>query len=115
MIQLKRVHDQPERDDSFKILVNRLRPGGLSKEKADIDRWMKDIAPTSQLRKWFSHNPKKWEAFKTRYRQALQDKKDLIKEIKTLAQNQTVTLVYAAKDEKYNNARVLRDVLQKRW
>lgn len=112
MLKVKRVYDTPEKDDGFRILVDRLWPRGVSKERAKLDLWMKDVAPSNELRKWFGHDPKKWEEFKNKYLNELKDKKELIKQLKTLEkQNDNVTLLYSAKDEQHNNAEVLLEVL----
>ena len=113
MIKTKRAYEQSSKDDGFRILIDRLWPRGVSKEKADLDLWMKDIAPSDNLRKWFSHDPKKWEEFEKKYKDELRDKKKLITEIKDIERkNKTVTLVYSAKDKDHNNAVVLEDILK---
>ncbi len=95
-------------------MVDRLWPRGLSKEKTKIDRWLKEIAPTDALRKWFSHKEERWEEFKKRYIKELIENKDILKELKGISENKTVTLLYAAKDADKNNAKVLLGVLKKR-
>lgn len=108
----KRIYDEPKSEDGFRILVDRLWPRGLSKEKAGIDLWLKEIAPSSELRKWFAHDPSRWEEFKKRYRSELKsregEKKALIEEIK---KHGKVSLLYAASDRDRNNAIILADVL----
>jgi uncharacterized protein YeaO (DUF488 family) len=112
MIKIKRAYQPAEEADGFRILVDRLWPRGISKEKAMIDLWFKDIAPSKDLRKWFSHDLGRWSEFKTRYLEELKTKKTLIKHIKNLEKEKnTLTLIYAAKDEKHNNALVLKDKL----
>lgn len=110
----KRIYETPAETDGFRILVDRLWPRGIKKEKADIDLWAKEIAPSNELRKWFSHDPEKYSEFKELYKNELninpqsQQFKDLcLQKIKDV----NVTLLYAAKDEKYNNAIVLKDWL----
>ena len=113
MIKIKRAYLPADDADGFRILVDRLWPRGISKEKANLDLWLKEIAPTSELRKWFSHDPERWEQFQEKYKQELEDKPELLKQIKEAEnENKTVTLVYAAKDQEYNNAVVLQDVLE---
>lgn len=114
MFTIKRIYDTPENDDGFRILIDRLWPRGVSKEKAKLDLWMKDIAPTDELRKWFGHDPEKWDGFKNKYLNELEDKKELIKQMKIIEKNNDkVTLLYSAKDEEHNNAIVLLEVLEK--
>ena len=110
-IQLKRAYEKPERADGTRILVDRLWPRGLTKEKAAVDLWLKEIAPTTELRKWFNHEPGKWVGFRTRYRKELRAHQDQIERIIRAAKDGTVTLVYAARDESHNEAIVLRDLL----
>lgn len=113
MIQIKRAYEETDTGEGFRILVDRLWPRGLSKEKAKIDLWLKDIAPSPELRKWFSHDVKKWPEFQKRYRQELQSNNELINEIKKHEkENKIVTLLYSAKDTLHNNAVVLRDYLK---
>lgn len=114
MFKIKRIYNSPEKDDGYRILVDRLWPRGVSKEKAKLDMWMKDIAPTNELRKWFGHDPEKWDGFKNKYLNELKDKKELIKQMKIIEKhNENVTLLYSAKDEQKNNAVVLMEVLGK--
>ena len=113
MIKIKRIYEPPEKEDGFRVLVDRLWPRGVSKDKARVDLWLKEIAPSDQLRKWFSHDPEKWEDFKKRYREELEDKEKLIQTIKKIEKERgVVTLLYSAKDEKHNNAVALNEVLQ---
>lgn len=112
MLKIKRVYEKPDKDDGIRILVDRLWPRGLTKEKARIDKWIKDIAPTDTLRKWFAHKEERWKEFKKRYFEELKEKKDLIKELRTLSKNDTVTLLYGAKDKERNNAQVLLEFLK---
>ncbi len=112
MINLKRIYDKYEKNDGFRILIDRLWPRGLSKENARIDLWLKEIAPSGDLRKWFGHDPAKWDEFKEKYIAELKSRQEQIEEIKNLAKTQkTITLLYAAKDEDHNNAVVLKEVL----
>ncbi len=114
MIQIKRVYEAVSKNDGYRILVDRLWPRGVSKEKAKIDLWMKEIAPSNKLRKWFGHDSKKWNDFEKKFKEELKDKTDLLKQIKQIErEKKTVTLVFAAKDEEHCNAVVLKAVLQK--
>jgi len=110
MIKIKRIYEAPSNGDGFRVLVDRLWPRGISKDKAKIDLWLKDIAPSDQLRKWFAHDPEKWENFKRRYFKELDKKKDLVN--KNLKQfKDGITLLYAAKDDKHNNAQALKEYI----
>lgn len=113
MIQIKRAYDEVSRDDGFRILVDRLWPRGLSKEKLKIDLWLKEIAPSPELRKSFGHDPDKWDWFRTSYLEELKEKSELISSVKKLEQEKgKITLVYAAKDENHNNAVVLQELVK---
>lgn len=112
MIKIKRVYDPPSKDDGKRILVDRLWPRGINKEKAKIDEWLKDIAPSDELRKWFSHEPSRWQEFRARYRKELKGKTALIERIRKEAKKGTVTLLFAAKDREHNNAIVLKEVIE---
>ena len=114
MIRLKRAYEKPSPDDGKRILVERLWPRGLTKKSAALDLWLKDIAPSTDLRKWFAHDPAKWKQFQTRYRNELRQKKDSIQSLKDEAKQRTVTLVYAARDEAHNGALVLKRFLEGR-
>ncbi|HVQ00457.1 MAG TPA: DUF488 family protein [Candidatus Thermoplasmatota archaeon] len=115
MIKIKRAYNKPSKDDGFRILIDQLWPRGLTKEKAAIDCWLKEIAPSTALRQWFSHDPVKWNEFRRKYLKELKEKEDMVNEIDRLArEKKTVTLVFAAKDEQHNNAVVLEEVLQQR-
>jgi uncharacterized protein YeaO (DUF488 family) len=112
-IKAKRIYDKVSSEDGVRILVDRLWPRGVSKKDASIDIWMKDIAPSNELRKWFNHAPAKWEEFKVRYFSELDNKSELIKEILGRVKKGTVTLIFSAKEEKYNNAEALKEYLEK--
>ena len=112
MIQLKRVYEKPSRKDGLRILVDRLWPRGLSKQRAAVKLWLKDVAPSTQLRMWFGHDPAKWKQFQARYRKELREKKDALNLLKQKAAEHTVTLVYGARDEEHNEALVLKSVLE---
>ena len=112
MIHLKRVYEEPSKKDGLRVLVERLWPRGLTKERAAVDLWLKDVAPSPELRKWFGHDPARWEQFQERYRKELREKKDAVRLLKQKAKEGTVTLVYAARDEEHNGALVLKRILQ---
>lgn len=106
-INIKRVYEAPAKEDGIRILVDRLWPRGLTKEKASVDVWLKEIAPSTELRKWFSHDPDKWAAFQKRYHKELKENKEQVSLLKEQMKKGTVTLVYGAKDEEHNEALVL--------
>ena len=111
-IKLKRVYATPIKDDGFRILVDRLWPRGITKEKARVDLWLKDIAPSTDLRKWFGHDPAKWKEFQKRYEQELMQNEPVLENLRRIIKEQNkVTLVFAASDENHNNAVVLRTFL----
>lgn len=110
-IQIKRVYEKPSADDGKRILVDRLWPRGLTKEKARIDIWMKNIAPSTELRQWFGHDPSKWEEFKRRYSEELRTNKVTVAELTEQIKKGKTTLVYGAKDELHSHAVVLKDYL----
>ena len=112
-IKIKRVYEQPAKDDGVRILVDRLWPRGLTKEKASVDLWLKDIAPSTELRKWFAHDPDKWKSFRRRYETEIRRNDALIKVLTDKANKETITLVYGARDEKHNEALVLKQFLER--
>ncbi len=111
MIGIKRIYDAPSAHDGKRILIDRLWPRGLKKDESAIDEWMKELAPSDDLRKWFSHDPSKWLEFKKRYKKELEAKSELLGELKGYARHGTVTLLYAAKDMEHNNAVALKEFL----
>jgi len=108
-IKIKRVYEKPSKDDGKRILVDRLWPRGLTKEKASVDVWLKDIAPSTEIRKWFGHDPNKWEEFKKRYLKELKGNGEQIRLLKQEIDKGVVTLVYGAKDEEHNEAVVIQE------
>ncbi len=110
-IQVKRIYESPSAEDGFRILVDRLWPRGIKKEKANIDLWLKDIAPSDSLRKWFNHDPEKWEEFKKRYCKELIGKQEFIDLLSQHLKKGKVTFLFSAKDEVHNNAVALREYL----
>jgi uncharacterized protein YeaO (DUF488 family) len=113
MIGIKRIYDPVNEDNGYRILVDRIWPRGVSKDIAKLDLWMKEIAPSDALRKWFQHDPAKWDEFKIRYHDELLEKKDLIAELKRIErENKNVTLLYSAKDKEHNQAVALLEILE---
>ena len=114
MIKIKRIEQKPEINDDFRILIEKTWPNGLSKGKTKLNLWIKDIAPSIELQKWFKNEPDNWDGFKKRYLNELKEKKDLIKQLKIIEKfNTTITLLYSSKDEEHNNAVVLLELLQR--
>lgn len=111
-IRIKRVYEPINPNDGKRILIDRLWPRGLTKEKADIDLWIKEIAPSSDLRKWFNHDPAKWTEFQRRYKLELDKNNEAIDKIRKIFEQEPSTLVYSAKDEKHNDAVVLKAYLE---
>jgi uncharacterized protein YeaO (DUF488 family) len=113
MVKLKRVYEQPEPSDGTRVLVERLWPRGLTKERAQVDLWLKEIAPSNELRRWFGHIPERFTEFRRRYEAELasEEEQTSLKRLHTLAQQGPITLVFAAHDTQHNNAVVLRDLL----
>ncbi|GIW62615.1 MAG: hypothetical protein KatS3mg090_0441 [Patescibacteria group bacterium] len=114
MIKLKRIYENPNKDDGFRILVDRLWPRGISRQQSKIDLWLKDIAPSDSLIKWFRHKPERWQQFKIKYKNELKSKQDLVTKIKELEKNyKTITFLFSAKDVAHNNAVVLKEFVEK--
>ncbi len=112
MLKIKRVYDPPSKEDGTRILVDRIWPRGVSKEKASIDVWLKNIAPSTELRKWFGHEPEKWEAFREDYWEELRKNPAAVNELKQYMQTGPVTLVSGARDEEHNNAVAIKMYLE---
>lgn len=110
-ILLKRIYENPGEQDGFRVFVERLWPRGLSKKKAKIDLWLKEAAPSSELRKWFNHEPSKWEEFKKRYFIELAQHMEVLSPIVEQAKNENVTFLFASKEERFNNAVALKSYL----
>jgi uncharacterized protein YeaO (DUF488 family) len=110
-IALKRAYESPSEADGVRILVDRLWPRGVTKKAAAVDRWAKDVAPSTELRKWFGHEPARWKEFGSRYRAELKNKQDELDTIRELAAAGPITLIYAAHDTAHSHAIVLRDAL----
>ena len=111
-IATKRVYDPPSREDGFRILVDRLWPRGLTKDKAKVDLWLKEIAPSDDLRKWFGHEPGKWPGFKKRYFNELSEHRQMVETILEQARSGPVTILFGAKETRYNNAVALREFIE---
>ncbi len=109
-MKIKRVYENPDKKDGLRILVDRLWPRGLTKEKASISLWLKDIAPSTELRKWFGHDPGKWDEFRKRYKEELNKNKEAVSILTDKLKQGDVTLVYGSKDEEHNEALVLKEL-----
>ena len=104
-VKLKRAYDPPAADDGTRILIDRLWPRGVTKKRAAIDQWMKDISPSTELRKWFSHDPARWDEFRRRYAQEVRKHSDLLDQLRSLARHGPITLVYSAHDREAQRCR----------
>jgi uncharacterized protein YeaO (DUF488 family) len=113
-VSLKRAYEHPSPDDGMRVLIDRLWPRGLSKEQLAIDFWLKDVAPSDALRRWYGHKPSRWESFATKYRAELAQRADLLRLLDELRRRGRITLLYGARDTARNNAVVLRAVLEER-
>ena len=112
-VHIKRIYDPPEPGDGYRVLIDRVWPRGDSRERARLDRWERELAPSAELRKWFSHVPERFEEFRSRYRRELRGKRQLIDELRERAADGRLTIVYAARDREHNNAVVLAELLRK--
>ena len=113
MLKVKRIYDSPESSDGFRVLIDRAWPRGVSKQRAHLDLWMKEIAPSNALCKWFAHDAKRWTEFTARYGRELSDKRELVRQIQELeAEQGTMTLLYSARDEQHNQAVALRQFIK---
>lgn len=110
-VRVKRIYDEPAPDDGRRILVDRLWPRGVAKEEAELDDWVRDIAPSDELRSWFDHDPERWDEFTRRYRDELEGS-SAVAELRSLAKRDRVTLLYAASDREHNNAVALKGILE---
>lgn len=113
-VRIKRIYDAPAEDDGYRVLVDRVWPRGLSKSKAQVDRWLKEIAPSTELRRWFGHDPSRWSEFRSRYRGELEASSALVEELVEKARSGPVTLLFGARDQHHNQAVVLREWLDER-
>jgi uncharacterized protein YeaO (DUF488 family) len=114
MIRVKRTYDPPARGDGWRVLVERLWPRGMKKDALAADAWLKEVAPSTELRKWFNHRVDRWEEFQRRYRDELKENPETWRPIAEVGRRGTVTLLYSAHDTEHNGALVLRDFLSKR-
>jgi uncharacterized protein YeaO (DUF488 family) len=114
VIKVERIYNNPRGNSTFRILVDRLWPRGLSKDKVKVDLWQKDIAPSNSLRKWFSHDETKWDEFKARYFKELEKNAESVSMIIDRANEEPITLLYGAKEEKFNNAMALKEYLEEK-
>lgn len=113
-VRIRRAYDDPTHNDGYRVLVDRIWPRGVSKEDAKVDEWCKDVAPSTELRKWFGHDPERWEEFRSRYRAELADCDDLVDNLVERTRDGRVTLVYGAKDTEHNQAVVLAELIGER-
>ena len=113
-VKIKRVYDPPAAEDGQRVLIDRLWPRGLKREEAGLDGWLRDVAPSDELRHWFGHDPARWEEFQARYRRELEDeaRRAALAELRERARRGTLTLLFAAKDVEHNNALVVREALE---
>ena len=111
-ISLKRAYETPSPADGRRVLVERLWPRGLSKEKAAVDVWFKEVAPSTELRRWFGHDPAKWEEFRRRYREELRERPEELQILRSLVEAGPVTFVYGSRDQEHNAATVLKELLE---
>lgn len=114
MISIKRVYDEPSRDDGKRILIDRLWPRGIKKEDPRIDEWLKEVAPSNELRKWFNHDPEKWSEFKKRFYAELLGEQEMVTGLVSAARKGTVTLPFGSKEEHFNNAVALKEYIESR-
>lgn len=111
MIKLKRIYEKPEKSDGYRILVDRLWPRGVSKASATLDLWLKDIAPSTELRQWFGHDSDKWSEFQKKYKVEIKTNKEIVAKLeKIIKMKKNITLLYAAKDEEHNEAVVIKNL-----
>jgi uncharacterized protein YeaO (DUF488 family) len=114
VIKVERIYNNPRGNSTFRILVDRLWPRGLSKDKVKVDLWQKEIAPSNSLRRWFSHDERKWDEFKARYFKELEKNAEFVSTIIDRAKEEPITLLYGAKEEKFNNAMALKEYLEEK-
>jgi uncharacterized protein YeaO (DUF488 family) len=111
-IRVKRAYDKPQKTDGFRVLTDRIWPRGVRREDLQLDAWLKDLAPSTKLRQWFGHDPEKWDEFRQRYFQELKAHPDEIRRLRDQARHGPLTIVFGAKQERFNNAVALREYLQ---
>lgn len=113
-VRMKRAYDRPERSDGYRVLIDRIWPRGVTKAEARLDEWARELAPSSELRRWFGHDPAKFDEFRRRYRKELAAHDEKLRELRRRARNGTLTLVYSARDTEHNDAVVLVELLRRR-
>jgi len=111
-VKSKRVYDAAEPGDGYRVLIDRMWPRGVSRERARLDEWARELAPSSELRKWFHHDPERFDEFRSRYREELRERRPLLEELRRRARDGPVTLLYAARDREHNDAVVLEELLR---
>ncbi len=111
-VWIRRVYEPPSRNDGYRVLVDRLWPRGVSKADARLDDWVREVAPSDELRRWFGHDPRRWEEFRRRYRDELAGHPDEVSRLVDLARRRRLTLVFGARDAAHNNAVALREVIE---
>jgi uncharacterized protein YeaO (DUF488 family) len=111
-VRAKRIYDEAEPDDGYRVLTDRIWPRGVSRERAKLDEWARELAPSGELRKWFDHVPERFDEFRARYRAELADRPERIDELRAMAKKRPLTIVYAARDEERNNAVVLAELVR---
>jgi uncharacterized protein YeaO (DUF488 family) len=111
-VKIKRVYDAAERGDGYRVLIDRMWPRGISRERAQLDEWARELAPSSELRKWFNHEPERFDEFRSRYREELREQRPRVRELRRRARDGPVTLLHAARDREHNNAIVLEELLR---
>lgn len=114
-LHIKRAYEKPLKKDGYRVLVDRLWPRGVSKKEAVLDEWVKELAPSAQLRKWFDHDPERWKEFQEKYRAELKRNKALSDFVKQHQDQKTITLVYGAKDTRHTHALILQEYLEKQY
>ena len=113
-VRIKRAYESPQRADGYRVLVDRIWPRGVSKEEARLDEWARELAPSSELRRWFGHEPAKFDEFRRRYRAELAGHEEKLRELRRRGRQGTLTLVYSARDTEHNDAVVLAELLRRR-
>jgi uncharacterized protein YeaO (DUF488 family) len=111
-IEVKRIYDPPAAGDGYRVLVDRLWPRGVSKERARLDEWARELAPSDELRRWFDHRPERFEEFRARYRRELEARAEQVEKLRDRAREGSLTILYAARDREHNNAVVLAELLR---
>jgi uncharacterized protein YeaO (DUF488 family) len=111
-VRIKRIYAEPDRGDGYRVLIDHVWPRGVSRERARLDEWARELAPSDQLRRWFAHDPARFDEFRARYRGELADQRDHVRELARRARSRPVTIVYAARDQQHNNAVVVAELVR---